>query len=76
MVLSLYAKGLITAIAVSLDGERDILGLQCGIGGEGARFWMAVTAGNNNRGTAKKLLSRVGGGRRGRWRGCGFRVSA
>jgi transposase-like protein len=25
-----------------LDGERDILGLWAGTGGEGAKFWMAV----------------------------------
>jgi transposase-like protein len=40
------------AIGVSLDGERDMLGLQCLTGREGARFWMAVTAGIKNRGMA------------------------
>ena len=30
------------AIGVSLDGEKDILGLWAGTGGEGAKFWMAV----------------------------------
>jgi hypothetical protein len=30
------------AIGVTLDGERDILGLWAGQGGEGAKFWMAV----------------------------------
>jgi transposase-like protein len=27
---------------VSLDGEKDILGLWAGTGGEGVKFWMAV----------------------------------
>jgi putative transposase len=30
------------AIGVSLDGERDILGLWAGTGGEGAKFWLSV----------------------------------
>jgi putative transposase len=30
------------AIGVTLAGERDILGLWAGAGGEGAKFWMAV----------------------------------
>ncbi len=30
------------AIGVTLDGERDILGLWAGSGGEGAKFWMSV----------------------------------
>ena len=30
------------AIGVTLDGERDILGLWVGQGGEGAKFWMSV----------------------------------
>jgi Transposase, Mutator family len=29
------------AIGVTLDGERDILGLWAGSGGEGAKFWMS-----------------------------------
>ena len=32
------------AIGVTLTGERDILGLWAGTGGEGAKFWMAVLA--------------------------------
>jgi len=38
------------AIGVSLDGERDILGLWAGTGGEGAKFWMAVLTDIRNRG--------------------------
>ncbi len=29
------------AIDVSLDGEKDVLGLRAGTGGEGAKFWMS-----------------------------------
>jgi putative transposase len=38
------------AIGVSLAGERDILGLWAGNGGEGAKFWMAVLTDLRNRG--------------------------
>ena len=38
------------AIGVSLDGERDILGLWAGTGGEGAKFWMSVLTDLRNRG--------------------------
>jgi putative transposase len=38
------------AIGVSLEGERDILGLWAGTGGEGAKFWMAVLTDLRNRG--------------------------
>ena len=38
------------AIGVSLDGERDILGLWAGAGGEGAKFWMSVLTDLRNRG--------------------------
>lgn len=38
------------AIGVTLDGERDILGLWSSPGGEGAKFWMAVLTELRNRG--------------------------
>jgi putative transposase len=38
------------AIGVTLAGERDILGLWAGAGGEGAKFWMAVLTDLRNRG--------------------------
>ena len=38
------------AIGVSLDGEKDILGLWAGTGGEGAKFWLAVLTELKNRG--------------------------
>jgi putative transposase len=38
------------AVGVTLAGERDILGLWAGTGGEGAKFWMAVLTDLKNRG--------------------------
>ena len=38
------------AIGVTLGGEKDILGLWAGTGGEGAKFWMAVLTDLKNRG--------------------------
>jgi transposase-like protein len=38
------------AIGVSLAGEKDILGLWAGTGGEGAKFWMSVLTDIRNRG--------------------------
>jgi len=38
------------AIGVSLAGDKDILGLWAGTGGEGAKFWMAVLTDLKNRG--------------------------
>jgi transposase-like protein len=39
------------AIGVTLAGEKDILGLWAGTGGEGAKFWMAVLTDIRNRGS-------------------------
>jgi len=38
------------AIGVTLEGEKEILGLWAGTGGEGAKFWMAVLTDIRNRG--------------------------
>jgi transposase-like protein len=38
------------AIGVTLAGEKDILGLWAGTGGEGAKFWLAVLTDLKNRG--------------------------
>ena len=38
------------AIGVSLAGEKDVLGLWAGTGGEGAKFWFAVLTDLKNRG--------------------------
>lgn len=39
------------AIGVTVDGERDILGLWIGEGGEGAKYWAQVLTEIKNRGT-------------------------
>ena len=39
------------AIGVTCGGERDILGLWAGDGGEGAKYWLAVLTEIKNRGT-------------------------
>lgn len=38
------------AIGVSLTGEKVVLGLWAGTGGEGAKFWMSVLTDIRNRG--------------------------
>jgi putative transposase len=40
------------AIGVTVDGERDILGLWAGDGGEGAKYWLHVLTEIKNRGCA------------------------
>ena len=40
-----------TAIGVTVDGRREILGLWAGTGGEGAKFWLQVLTEIKNRGT-------------------------
>ena len=44
------------AIGVTLAGERDILGLWAGTGGEGAKFWMSVLTDLRNRGVKDVVL--------------------
>ncbi len=39
-----------TAVGVTVDGKRDILGLWVGDGGEGAKYWLAVLTEIRNRG--------------------------
>ena len=41
-----------TAIGVTVDGKRDILGVWAGPGGEGAKFWLGVLTELRNRGVA------------------------
>lgn len=43
-------KPVYAVIGVSVNGERDILGLWAGDGGEGAKFWLAVLTEIKNRG--------------------------
>ena len=47
------------AIGVTLAGERDILGLWAGTGGEGAKFWMSVLTDLRNRGVKDVVLRRL-----------------
>ncbi|SDJ56258.1 Transposase, Mutator family, partial [Nonomuraea maritima] len=44
------------ALAVTVDGERDILGLWAGDGGEGAKFWLHVLTEIKNRGAGDVLM--------------------
>ena len=63
------------AIGVTLAGEKDILGLWAGTGGEGAKFWMSVLTDLRNRGRPGRVLRglrRAEGPARGR----GQRVAA
>jgi transposase-like protein len=38
------------AIGVTVDGDKDVLGLWMGVGGESAKFWMSVLTDLRNRG--------------------------
>ncbi|MFF3229129.1 IS256 family transposase [Nocardia suismassiliense] len=44
-------------IGVTVNGERDILGLWAGDGGEGAKFWLAVLTEIKNRGVADVCIA-------------------
>ncbi len=44
-------------IGVTVDGERDILGLWAGDGGEGAKYWLAVLTEIKNRGVADVCIA-------------------
>ncbi|MBE1584196.1 transposase [Nonomuraea angiospora] len=44
------------AMAVTVDGERDILGLWAGGGGEAAKFWLHVLTEIKNRGVGDALM--------------------
>jgi putative transposase len=46
------SRPIYTAIGVTVEGERDILGLWAGTGGEGAKFWLHVLTEIKNRGVA------------------------
>jgi putative transposase len=45
------------ALAVTVDGARDILGLWAGDGGEGAKFWFSVCTELKNRGVTDVLMA-------------------
>jgi transposase-like protein len=44
------------ALAVTVEGHRDILGLWAGGGGEGAKFWLQVLSELRNRGVADACM--------------------
>ncbi len=44
------------ALAVTVEGHRDILGLWAGDGGEGAKYWLHVLTELKNRGVADVLM--------------------
>lgn len=50
-----------TAIGVSVDGERDILGLWVGNGAEGAKLWLQVLTEIKNRGVEDVCIVVCGG---------------
>jgi transposase-like protein len=49
------------AVGVSLEGERDVLGMRAGTGGEGARHWLAYLAELKNRGVGDVFIICTGG---------------
>jgi transposase-like protein len=63
------------AIGVTLEGEKEILGLWAGTGGEGAKFWMAVLTDIGDRGV-KDVFFLVCDGLKGRTRCGGKRMAA
>ena len=50
-------KPIYVDIGVTINGERDILGLWAGDGSEGARFWLAVLTDLKNRGVADVCIA-------------------
>ena len=49
-------KAFYVAIGVAREGERDILGIWAGTGGEGAKYWMNVLIEIKNRGVRDVLM--------------------
>jgi putative transposase len=50
-------KPIYVVIGVTINGERDILGLWAGDGTEGAKFWLAVLTDLKNRGVADVCIA-------------------
>ena len=50
-------KPIYVVIGVTVNGERDILGLWAGDGGEGAKFWLQVLTELKNRGVADVCIA-------------------
>ncbi|WP_427135611.1 IS256 family transposase [Pseudarthrobacter sp. S9] len=53
---SLANRPVYAAIGVTLEGEKDVLGLWAGTGGEGAKFWMSVLKDIKNRGVKETFF--------------------
>ena len=45
------------ALALAVEGTRDILGLWAGDGGEGAKFWLQLLTELKNRGVADACMA-------------------
>ena len=54
-------RAIYIALAVTVDGNRDILGLWAGDGGEGAKYWLQVLTEIKNRGVEDVLMAVVDG---------------
>jgi transposase-like protein len=50
-------KPMYVVIGVTVNGERDILGIWAGDGGEGAKFWLGVLTEVKNRGVADVCIA-------------------
>jgi transposase-like protein len=65
------------AIGVTVDGERDILGLWVGTGGEGAKYWLQVLTEIKNRGVEDVCIVVCDGlNRRYDWNGRMVKINA
>ena len=53
---SVANRPIYVAMAVTMDGERDVLGLWVGSGGEGAKHWLNVLSEIKNRGVNDVLI--------------------
>lgn len=53
---SVQNRPVYVAMAVNMEGERDVLGLWVGTGGEGAKHWLAVLSELKNRGVGDVLI--------------------
>ncbi len=53
---SVANRPIYVAMAVTMDGERDVLGLWVGTGGEGAKHWLSVLSEIKNRGVTDALI--------------------
>lgn len=50
-------RSIYCVVGVTVDGQRDILGLWAGDGAEGAKFWLGVLTDLKNRGVEDVLIA-------------------